>query len=194
MIKLIRMTAGLMLLFAVVISCSTESEPSLQSQPSATPEPEFERVTVTPVPIDTPTPAPVAKTQSQLTSERLADPVFPDWLDPDIATAQPSDEEIIQGWTEFLSNTEVSVSNWGPQHFCADGTHFFTNNETGELAESSDKWNLRGNPAIPSSNWGVIKIWDWLDFERTGGLIWHSGSGSEVFVTRSEKCLEHIAD
>ncbi|HCI85796.1 MAG TPA: hypothetical protein DHV68_03010 [Dehalococcoidia bacterium] len=43
--KLTRSVAGFVLLFAVILSCSTESEPTVQSQPTTTTEPAFERVT-----------------------------------------------------------------------------------------------------------------------------------------------------
>ena len=133
-----------------------------QDVASAAVEPTFVRVTVTPVPIDTPTPTTVPASKAQFTAEQLAAPVFPEWLDPEIAAEQPSDDEIIRGWTEFLSNTVASFSGYyGDQfvhHFCADGTNLFLDTNTGELVELADDWYVRRNPAISSTQWGTVKV------------------------------------
>lgn len=74
--------------------------------------------------------------------------MFSDRLESVLTETQPTDEEIVPGWTEYLSNTVVTHSNWGLQHFCADGTRFFTTNDTGELVESDDGWQVKQNPVI----------------------------------------------
>lgn len=146
-------------------------------------------MTVTPAPIDTPTPVP--SSEPEFTAEQLADPVFPEWLDPEIATEQPSDDEIIQGWTEFMSNAAASFGGGQfVQHFCADGTHLYNNSDSGELIEPG-VWSVQRNAAISVSQWGSVKVNPWLAVVRSGGKFFRQNV--EFEIVRSVECLERAA-
>ncbi len=179
----------------VVLACSAETEPAVQSQDSGSatsePEPTFVRATVTPAPIDTPTLAAIPAVPSVFT-KKLADPVFPDWLDPELTDVRPGDEEIIQGWTDFLSDTVITNQLFGnsQEHFCADGTHFSRVWPSLDLIESSEDWSVTRPPDLPSSDWGTVQIQS-IPVSRIGGKLW--GGQLEHEIRRSLKCLELAA-
>jgi len=181
-IKLIRTVVGFVLFSTVVLSCSVESEPTLP-QLSPTSEPDFVRVTVTAVPIDTPTPTPA--TQLGFTAERLAAPVFPDWLDPDIASERPTDEEIIQGWKDFLSNTVFAGWRGDPEHLCEDGTTFWT--RQGSLVDGGE-WQVARSPAVPVSQWGIVTVVGKSITRQDGKFLLNEQD--DLSITRSVMCLE----
>lgn len=180
----------------IVLACSAETEPTVQSQDSGSatfePEPTFVRVTATPAPIDTPTPAAIPTVPSVSTAEQLADPVFPDWLDPELTDVRPSDEKIIQGWTDFLSDTVITNQLFGnsQEHFCADGTHFSRAWPSLELVESPEDWSVTLHPGLSSSDWGTVQIQS-IPISRIGGKLW--GGQQEHEIRRSLKCLELAA-
>ena len=199
----------LMALSAAVLACSADTDPTAQSQPSATPEPAFERVTVTPAPIDTPTPTAVAEIQSDFTDEQLADPVFPDWLDPELSDEQPEDDAIFEGWLEYMNNTFVEFTNDGGQsdavHLCDDGKTFDKNEQTKENFE----WGVTRSAAISSSKWGMVSLtveiladhpqigpagtaFTVMVMSREGGKVMQTGWGppTEMTFKRSQLCLE----
>jgi len=154
----------------------------------------------------------VVKTQSRFTAEQLADPVFPDWLDPELSDEQPEDEAIFEGWKEYMNNTFVEHINprGAPDavHLCDDGTIF---DENGEIDESF-LWGVTRSPAISSSQWGtvVITIEALVDIvgigpagstytvfvvSREGGKVIQKGwTVTEMTFTRSQLCLERSAE
>ena len=205
--------ASLCLFFlSLMVACTSDTETPAQNSVPATsaPEPTFVRATVTRVPIDTPTPTAVAKKQSRFTAEQLADPVFPDWLDPELSDEQPEDEAIFEGWHEYMSNSFVEFTNAGGEpgaiHLCDDGTIF---DENGEIDESF-LWGVTRSPAISSSQWGtvVITIEALVDIvgigsagstytvfvvSREDGKVMQTGwTVTEMTFTRSQLCLERI--
>ncbi|MCI0882364.1 MAG: hypothetical protein J4O05_09670 [Chloroflexi bacterium] len=203
--------ASLCLFFlSLMVACTSDTETPAQNSVPATsaPEPTFVRATVTRVPIDTPTPTAVAKKQSRFTAEQLADPVFPDWLDPELSDEQPEDEAIFEGWHEYMSNSFVEFTNAGGEpgaiHLCDDGTVFDGNGEIDETI----LWGVARSPAISSSQWGTVMLTvDILSgFDEVGrtvtvfvvsredGKVMQTGSTApaEMKFTRSRLCLERI--
>jgi hypothetical protein len=202
-----------MALSAAVLACAADTEPTAQSQvlDSTTPEPAFERVTVTPVPIDTPTPTAVVETQSKFTDEQLADPVFPDWLDPELSDEQPDDDAIFEGWHEYMNNTFVEYIDARGQsdavHLCDDGKTFDKN----EQMEENFEWGVTRSAAISPSKWGIVALtveiladhpqigpagtaFTVMTMSREGGKVMQTGWGppTEMTFERSEMCLERV--
>ena len=188
-----RLLVAVGLLAMTVAACAESGSTSpTQDAASAAVEPTFVRLTVTPAPIDTPTPVAIPAVPSVFKAERLADPVFPDWLDPELTDVQPNDEKIIQGWTDFLSDTVITNQLFGnsQEHFCADGTHFSRIWPSLELVESSEDWSVTRPPDLPSSDWGTVQIQS-IPISRIGGKLW--GGQQEHEIRRSLKCLELAA-
>jgi hypothetical protein len=149
---------GILILTLAIFGCATDTESPAQESDSAAsePEPTFVRVTITPVPIDTPAPAPLIK--SRFTTEQLADPVFPDWLDTELSDEQPDDEALFAAWQEHLTDTliyytssrEVPVS----RHFCAEGIIADVNGEI----DAGYLWDVTRTAAMSSSDWGKVAL------------------------------------
>lgn len=133
---------------------------------------------------------------SRFTPEQLEDPLFPDWLDPDIADQRPPDEEIIGGWKKFLSNTELDVDGMVSYHFCEDGPLVID----APSPFISESWEVRREPALslPQSDWGWVDVWIpgdtafqnivLFDLRRTDGSILFR-SRVDMTVRRSSICL-----
>lgn len=198
---------------AVVLSCSDQSEPAVQSpdsdSTSSEPEPTFVRVTVTPVPIDTPTPTALAMTRSQFTAVQLADPVFPDWLDPELNAGRPEDELVIAGWREYLSNTVMTGTHVGgivgDFTVCDEGIILASDGEVNQ----DILWGITRTVAMSSSEWGTVALiaetlgeisyigpagttYTLATLHRKDGMIMQSTVSAmhEITITRSMKCLE----
>ena len=185
----------------VVLGCAADTDVPAQNQEqestqdASTPEPTFVRVTVTPVPMDTPIPTTVAKTQ--FTAEQLADPVFPDWLDPGVATERPSDDEILSGWTEFL--TDVKWSFDGSElttHLCSDGSVYW--NDLLAPPGVGQDWEVARNPTLSDDDWGYVNVQTKVsEFQRNGILSLDSetwNSQDPIVFERSRQCLELAAE
>ena len=184
----------------MVSACSFGSEAQSQQVPATSePEPTFVRVAVTTIPVETPTPTAVAKTEPKFNAEQLADPVFPDWLDPDVATERPTDDEIYAGWREFLADSFITLGPGSEQHLCADGTVFFEN------APGEWGWDVTRTAAMSSRDWGKIALTHInlsgqsegrkntaALLSRQGGIIWQQEITKPVVleVSRSRYCLE----
>ena len=202
---------------AVVLTCSSDTEPTVQSpdsdSTSSEPEPTFVRVTVTPFPIDTPTPTAVAKTEPKFTAEQLADPVFPDWLDPELNDEQPEDDVVFEGWQEYLSNTVMTGIDaygiFGDFTVCDEGIILATDGEVNE----NILWGITRTVAMSSSQWGTVALvfeltqghpqvgpagtkYTFATLHRKDGMIMQSTVSAmhEITVTRSMKCLEPSAE
>lgn len=198
---------------AVVLACSDQSEPAVQSpdsdSTSSEPEPTFVRVTVTPVPIDTPTPTALAMTRSQFTAVQLADPVFPDWLDPELNAGRPEDELVIAGWREYLSNTVMTGTNVGgivgDFTVCDEGIILASDGEVNQ----DILWGITRTVAMSSSEWGTVALiaetlgeisyigpagttYTLATLHRKDGMIMQTTVSAmhEITITRSMKCLE----
>lgn len=121
-------------------------------------EPTFVRVTVTPAPIDTPTPTLAPTVVSPFTAEQLADPVFPDWLDPELNDEQPEDEVVFAGWHDYLNNTLVEYVNRSGQtdsvHLCDQGTVVEPDGEINEMF----LWDVTRTASMSSSRWGQVAL------------------------------------
>ena len=195
--------------FAACASDSAgESVGEAAAAPSATSAgvPTFTRVTVTPVPIDTPvptsTPEPVV---SKITDEQLADPIFPDWLDPELNDEQPEDEVVFEGWREFLTNTVMEyVDPSGATqsvNFCDDGVVFNTDG----TVNSEVTWGATRTASMSSRQWGKIamtatfllgenqgRTFTFFVVSREDGKVMQTGWGPpvEMKITRSTTCLE----
>ena len=100
--------------------------------------------------------------------------------------------QIIQGWTDFLSDTAITNQLLGnsQEHFCADGTHFFTVWPSLELVESPEEWSVTRRSDLSSSDWGTVQI-EMIPISRIGGKLW--GGQQEHEIRRSLKCLELAA-
>ncbi|HIF71539.1 MAG TPA: hypothetical protein EYQ61_03110 [Dehalococcoidia bacterium] len=196
---------------AVVITCSTDTPPTVLT--SSEPEQTFVRVTVTPVPIVTPTPAATAITQSQLTTDQLADPVFPDWLDPELNDERPEDELVIEGWREYLSNTVMTgidvYGSVGDFTVCDEGIILVSDGEVSK----SNLWGITRTAAMSPSQWGTVALiaetpgeqnnsgstgstYTFATLHRKDGMIMQSTVSSmhEITITRSMSCLELSAE
>lgn len=188
-----------------ILGCATDTESPAQQADSAVsePEPTFVRVTVTPVPIDTPTQTVVAKAQTIFTAEQLADPVFPDWLDPELSDDQPEDEVLFAGWQEYLTDTLIyfTSSRETPvsRHFCAGG---IITDHDGEI-DTRYLWDVTRTAAMSSSDWGKVALtadvlaqggrpFTFMTITReNGALIQTSGASPvELKIGRSQFCLE----
>ena len=197
----------LMALSLIVFACSADTEPNAQSQDSESaksePEPTFVRVAVTTIPFDTPTPTAVGKTEPKFIAEQLADPVFPDWLDPEVATERPTDDEINAGWREFLADSFITLGPGWEQHLCADATVIF------ETIPGEFGWDVTRTAAMSSRDWGKIALTHIILsgqsegrkntsalLSRQGGNIWQQEITKPVVleVKRSLKCLELAAE
>jgi hypothetical protein len=203
-------------LSAVVLACSAESGPAAQTpdsdSTSSEPESTFVRITVTPVSIDMPTPTAVAKTRSQLTAEQLADPVFPDWLDPELNDERPADELVIEGWRDYLGNTVITGMDAGgivgDFTICDEGIILAPDGEVNE----NILWGIARTVAMSSSEWGTVALiaetlsdinnvgpagttYTFATLHRKDGMIMQSTVSAmhEITITRSMKCLELAA-
>ena len=163
--------------------------------------PTFVRVTVTPASIDTSVPTLAATTRPSFSDAELADPVFPDWLDPALNDEQPDDEVVFAGWQEYLTNTLVQWANGVPVHFCAGGVILENDGEINQQL----KWKLQRTAAMSSRQWGKVALigdftgglnegreFTFTVISREDGKILQLGSTqpTEITVTRSLLCLE----
>ncbi|MCZ6538609.1 MAG: hypothetical protein O6922_02130, partial [Chloroflexi bacterium] len=141
---------------AIAAACggsSAGSSPESPLDPTGVP-PTFVRVTVTPAPIDTPVPTPAARSRPSFSDAELADPVFPDWLDPDLTDEQPDDEVVFEGWEEYFTNTFVEFASRDPVHFCTDGIAVRANGEVFEDA----RWKVERTAAMSIRQWGKVAL------------------------------------
>lgn len=160
--------------------------------------PTFIRITVTPVPIDTPTPTAVPTSGPQFMETELADPVFPDWLDPELNDERPEDDVVYEGWREYLTNTHLKFT-WGREkHFCADGVVLDAVGQVDQQVE----WLIERTAAMSTLEWGKVALivhvisgesegrkWTATVISVEGGKIVMADS-TELQATRSQKCLE----
>jgi hypothetical protein len=191
-----------------LVSCATDDS-SGGSGGSAVVEPAdtdsttaFIRVTVTPAAIDTPVPtstsAPAAK--AEFTAEQLGDPVFPDWLDPELNDEQPEDEAVFEGWQEYLTNTRVSFAGGGHAHFCDEG---IIADDNGSVNEGT-LWKVERTAAMSSREWGKVAFigeittGDFAGREYTAMVVSREGgkilqldwtAPTEIAIARSTVCL-----
>jgi hypothetical protein len=192
----------LSLMISAVAACGGEASSEVGADPIATSAvvPTFIRVTVTPVPIDTP--EPTATAVPAFTAEQLADPVFPDWLDPELNAEQPEDDVVFEGWQDYLTNSVVEFTDSARSkqrvNFCADGVVV---NYEGVLDEFAT-WGATRTAAMSSTEWGKIAItatfqdsgrtFTFVVVSREGGKVMQTGWGTpiEMNITRSRTCLE----
>lgn len=195
----------LSLAMAVVTAACGDAGFGAPPKPTLAPtsvEPTFVRIAVTPRPTSTPVPT-VPPTPTREPGEvDFADPVFPDFLDPELAGGQPDDETIFAGWTEHLTNTSVSFegapTTW---HLCADGVVL---NEAG-LDQIRQHWRVDRSPATSSQDWGTVSVmvsviagrWEGREFalltlNRKVGKIFvlNTTTPGEVEIKRSKQCHE----
>lgn len=179
---------------------STGSSPESALAQTIVP-PTFVRVVVTPVPIDTPIPTLAPTAGPRFSDAELADPVFPDWLDPELNNEQPDDEVVFAGWQEYLTNTFVEFASRDPVYFCADGIAVRAD---GEVFEDL-KWKVKRTAAMSSRQWGTVALiaeftggsdeggeFTFMIVSREDGKILQLSSTqpTEITVTRSRLCLE----
>jgi hypothetical protein len=202
----------LLLLTTALIACVDDSglNPTADARDKAAAdvgaEPTFVRVTVTPAPIDTPTPTLAPTVVSPFTAEQLADPVFPDWLDPELNDEQPEDEVVFAGWHDYLNNTLVEYVNRSGQtdsvHLCDQGTVVEPDGEINEMF----LWDVTRTASMSSSRWGQVALTleiladvaeagraiTVLVIFREDGKLMQIGwtAPTEMTVTRSKLCLE----
>ena len=163
-------------------------------------------MTVTPVPIDTPTPTVAPAVVSRFTAEQLADPVFPDWLDPELNDEQPEDDLVFAGWHEYMNNTFIEYINQRGQadsiHLCDEGTVVFNDGEINDTI----LWGVTRTAAMSSREWGKVALTVEILLNvpeagrevtvfviaREGGKVMQTGwtAPTEMKFTRSKICLE----
>jgi hypothetical protein len=185
----------------IFAACADDGSGEQSDSPSATAAadaaaPTFVRVTVTPIPTATPTPEPTAV--AKLTAEQLADPVFPDWLEPNAQGESLTDEEIIDGWSEYLSDTsgflEVLNRPNFTRHLCAGGQIYRNNN----LDTRAQDWEVVVNRSLSSNSYTGIEVTGnrselirtkIYTLSRQNGIIYNNGTPVEI--KRSTLCLDH---
>ena len=184
------------------VGCSTDPT---SPQPDPSPTVGFQVVEVTPIATPTPTSTPVPEQVREPVQERessaatdLAPPIFPDWLDPDIATVRPTDEEIFDGWQRYLENTALRFPDGNQVQFCSNGVVVAPNGE--EIVDS--KWRASRSAAVSDSQWGQVSLiaefgngqsFTVMQVERRDGNLWQLGwqAPAVIEITRSERCLEY---
>ena len=163
--------------------------------------PTFVRVAVTPAPIETSVPTQAPAAGPRFGDAELADPVFPDWLDPELTDEQPDDEVVFSGWQEYLTDTLVQFAIRNPVHFCADGIAVGAD---GEIIEDV-RCKVKRTAAMSSRQWGKVALiaeftggpdegreFTFMIVFREDGKIRQSdlAQPTEITVTRSRLCLE----
>ncbi|MCZ6538326.1 MAG: hypothetical protein O6922_00675 [Chloroflexi bacterium] len=195
---------ALSIVVAAIAAACGGSSPGSSSEPAFEPTdvpPTFVRLTVTPAPVDTPVPTPAARSRLSFSDAELADPVFPDWLDPDLTDEQPDDQVVFEGWKEYLTNTFVEFPSRDPVHFCAGGIAVRAG---GEIYEDL-KWKVERTAAMSSRQWGKVALiaeffggpnegreFTFMVISREDGKILQLDwtQPTEISVTRSLLCLE----
>lgn len=179
------------------------AEPKPTLAPTSIP-PTFIRVSVTPHPTETPTPTPVPTATLAPYEIDYGPPEFPADVDPDLVEDRPEDEDIIQAWTTFLSNTSIDHPNTdSPIHLCSNGVVM-----TGSgLNPVLQNWRASFSPAISFLDWGTISVkvdivsgrwegrtWDALTLVRRNGTIFvtNNPNPGEATIERSEVCLASL--
>jgi len=203
---------GLVLVFlsltiSAVAACGGETTIDPAAEPIATSAavPTFTRVTVTPVPIDTPEPTATAEPAIQFTAEQLADPIFPDWLDPELNDEQPEDEVVFDGWQDHLTNTVMEFANdFGGRETVNLCEHGVVVGDDG-IVDDSITWGATRTAAMSSAQWGMIALtgtsqqgrnkggtFTFTVVSREDGKLMQTGWGApvEMKITRSRTCLE----
>ncbi len=85
-------------------------------------------------------------------------------LDPDQAIEQPSEERVIELWTEYLSDSLLPINqfypNLGDLHMCGDGTVMTTSglNPSNILLDTPETWYVARNAAMSSSTWWEVVL------------------------------------
>lgn len=142
------------LVLIATLACSSVDEPDF-----VVPTPGlFEVLTATPFPTATPVPSPtptVTPTPSPVPPPPLP---FPNHIDPDRVSVRPTDEEILIGWTEFLTNAQWNYEALDgsiiTQHLCSDGSVYFTDFLDGR----GQDWQVILNPAMSANTWSQVLV------------------------------------
>ena len=183
---------------------STGSSPETALAQTVVP-PTFVQLIVTPAPIDTPVPTLAPTAGPRFSDAELADPVFPDWLDPELTAEQPEDDVIFAGWQEYLTDTHIDYTEedgtGGTVHFCDEGTVVGADGEIDETV----LWGVTRTAAMSTLKWGQVAItldilagdfagviFTVLVISREGGMVMQTGwvDPAELTITRSRLCLE----
>jgi hypothetical protein len=140
---------------------------------------------------------------------QLADPVFPDWLDPELNAERPEDELVIAGWREYLSNTVMTGTDVGgivgDFTVCDEGIILASDGEVNQ----DILWGITRTVAMSSSEWGTVALiaetlgeisyigpagttYTLATLHRKDGMIMQTTVSAmhEITITRSMKCLE----
>jgi hypothetical protein len=84
---------------------------------------------------------------------------LPAELDPDRATEPPSEERVIELWTEYISDTLLPISDFFPNkgdlHLCADGSVVSPTgmDDVDLLLDTPGSWRMSRSAAMSAATW-----------------------------------------
>lgn len=187
------------LVLVALVGCTSDSDgpdaviptPGLFDVLTATPQPTSSpAATPTATAVPTPTAVPLP------TLVPLEAPPFPLHIDPDLASERPTDQEIVAGWTEFLTNVwwdfEALDGSIVTAHLCGDGSVYWN----GRLDGRGQDWGVVLNPAMSSDDWGHVIVetkvgefqsTSFLHLERSNGQVW--GDQGPMEFVGSRQCI-----
>jgi hypothetical protein len=146
---------ALILIFGACTTTESSADTS-NDQPQPTSTPITIEVTVGPTPAPTTIVDPIGNSVSV---EALPIKPLPAALDPDQITAQPTEQQVVDLWTDYLTDSLVTVSLINPAlgdiHFCQNGV---IKPERVGLTyvpwfDQPDSWFIERNAAMSASIW-----------------------------------------
>lgn len=84
---------------------------------------------------------------------------LPSGLDPDKVSTVPSEEQVTQGWKEYLENTLIRFRK-DLYHLCEDGSVYSATSVNGMAMEEGvpDSWSVGRNAAMSASRWWEVNF------------------------------------
>ncbi len=145
---------------------------------TAPPSPTATAVPPTPTPVP-PTPEPTPE-PSNRNPDLATVPVrpLPAELDPERVDEQPSEERVIELWTDYLTNTiffnTITATNF---HFCEDGVMATLNGiDTVAIEDTPGNWWVARNAASSPSRWWEASLFVKVDAGIGKDVEWGAGT------------------
>ncbi len=172
-------TIAMIVIAAILFVMLVNADDSEGPVPASSPTP----VPATPTPEATPTATPAPDEVIDLRNpdpSTLVEKPIPAAIDPGLVSETPTDEVVVQSWTEFFSDSIYFFPPQGFYHVCGDGRIVSVDetNKADLVLDVPDTWSIVKSGASASSNWWEVSF--------TGKLNLSGGRLGSLFVVGIE--------
>ena len=122
---------------------------------------------------------------------------------PDFATGPPTEERVIELWTEYLNNTLIDVPLLDEVHLCGEGRMVSAQKDLEPSFFIEAGWAVRRTAAMSASRWWEIAVvgvnpsnpsprgTSLFTLGREAGKTVNTDYGTELPIFVGEFCMQH---